>query len=43
MDNKRKNEILYKQLELLAEASKVCRPEDLPKLTTAMVMVSREL
>lgn len=43
MDNKQKNEILCKQLELLAEASKVCRPEDLPKLTTAMVIVLREI
>lgn len=43
MNNEQKREILRQQMELLAEASKVCGPEDLPKLTEAMVLVSREI
>lgn len=43
MNHEQKREILCQQFELLAEVSKVCGPEELPKLTEAMILVSREI
>lgn len=36
-------ENLSKQLELIAEASKKCKPADLVRLSEAMVLVVKEL
>ena len=44
MDQKQVKEILGKQLQLLAEASKkTSKPEDLPELTKAMVLLAQNL
>lgn len=44
MEQKRVKEILGKQLELLAEVSKkTSKPEDLPELTRAMVLLAQNL
>ena len=44
MDQKQVKEILGKQLQLLAEVSnKTSKPEDLPELTKAMVLLAQNL
>ena len=44
MDQKQVKEILGKQLELLAEVSKkTSKPEDLPELTNAMVLLAQNI
>lgn len=44
MDQKQAKEILGKQLELLAEVSKnTSKPEELPELTKAMVLLAQNI
>ena len=44
MDQKQAKEILGEQLQLLAEVSeKTCKPEILPELTKAMVLLSQNI
>ena len=44
MEQKKVKEILGEQLELLAEVSKkTSKPEDLPELTKAMVLLAQNL
>ena len=42
MDQKKAKEILGKQLELLAEVSKTCQPEELVEISEVMVLIARE-